>query len=170
MSTEDLRSRLAKAKADLATAQERAKPRLEQAALADELRITEREIAFLASEDRRMRLPDPDAAETLMVETFPDTFIVHRNSAGHREFTAALKRRGALPVKQQKDSEPIYRQYALAAVVDWNGTDLRDDLASAEATHKLDAYLTANPGLLTPITDLAGKLAGVFADERSKSG
>jgi len=172
MSIED---RLAAAKARLAAAKaatsdearKHREMRSELARVEAEARAEER--ARLRDDlDQRIEALDSETkCEGLMVEEFDDTFIVVRNGKAHADWQNSL-RRAAKANKSPIDSDTINRRYAIACVVDWNG--INDFDSNAESTHRLDRYLIENPGIVTPITDLAGRLAGVFAEERSKSG
>lgn len=101
--------------------------------------------------------------EGLSIKTFPDTFIVMRNGKAHASWMEALSRSqasGGKPV----DRTAMHRKYAVQCVYDWNG--ITDFDANPESTKKLEKFLTNNPGIVTPITDLAARLAGIFADEK----
>jgi hypothetical protein len=124
--------------------------------------------------DRRMmaaKAANPDAAfEAVSVQgDWPDTFIVRRNGRAHNAWNQAMTSAATQAANGKKDIDraSINRRYAVQAVYDWNGdTDFDTNTERAKA---LNDYLIENPGLLTPITDAAAKLAGVFAEER-KSG
>ncbi len=97
----------------------------------------------------------------VMVREFSDTFIVKRNGKAHATWSDAIAKAAQ---NKSIDRATIHRNYAVAVVHDWSGLHDFDD--NAESTNKLRAYLTANPGLVIPITDAAAELAGIFAEER----
>lgn len=109
----------------------------------------------------------PDAKiEGLAVQEFSDTFIVKRNGRAHAQWTRAMTNAAATG-KKDVDREAINRKYAIQVIYDWNGHTDFD--GNTERTKALNDFLVENPGIVSPITDVAGKLAGVFAEER-KSG
>jgi hypothetical protein len=123
--------------------------------------------------DRRMlaaqaALPDVKF-EAVAVQGWPDTFIVRRNGRAHAAWTQQITKANiaANNGKKDVDRESINRRYAIQVVYDWNGQTDFD--TNTERSKELNDFLVANPGLVVPITDAAGKLAGVFAEER-KSG
>ncbi|SRR6266404_869447 len=104
----------------------------------------------------------------VMMKTFPDTFIVFRNGKAHAAWTDAITRAVQASAQGKNiDRAPINREYALRCTFDWNGQ--QDFDTNTDLSDRLRKYLDVNPGLLTPLTDAAGELAGVFADERAKS-
>ncbi len=110
----------------------------------------------------KAREADPEGTfEGVLPAGFPDAFIVMRSGKAHanwyQEITKAVSNKNA-------DRQAINRRYACAVVYDWNGIDNFDN--NSEGSAKLNRYLTENPGLVTPITDAAAKLAGVFLEER----
>lgn len=146
---------------DLSEIAERAEiDKLEDEAKAEESKRRELELARRLDSAREALGPDA-GLEAVAIIGFPDTFIVRRDGKAHAKWHAAMIK------SHRPDSkiEPltVSLTYAVAVVHDWNG-NVRDD-NDAEFTHKLTQYLTANPGIVTPITDVAGRLAGVFAEE-----
>lgn len=105
----------------------------------------------------------------VMAQRYPDTFIVARNGKAHASWVAALARstRASMQGKTAEDPSKITLQYAIDSLYDWNGATAFD--TDPELSRKLRIYLTENPGLVSPITEAAGELAGVFADQRTKS-
>lgn len=110
--------------------------------------------------------------EGLMIESFPDTFVIERNGRAHAQWTEQAQRMAQAGATGRKhtgdDRNTNNRKYAVQCVVNWNGADL--DEKSAELSLRLHQYLTENPGIVTAITDVAARLTGVYSEERSKSG
>ncbi len=115
------------------------------------------------------RIADPKGRFLgIMSKTFADTFIIQRNGQAHASWTAATS--AFLVDKAQgkrtaADSVQIDRDYVLGCVYDWNGRTEFD--TDPELSGKLRAYLIENPGLITPIKNAAGELAGAFVEERA---
>ena len=110
-----------------------------------------------------IRASDPEATfAPLTVQEWPDSFIVRRDGKAHsaweRRITSEKKKGG-------NDHREAAREYAIAVVVDWNGASID----ATEAAARFRKFLEQNTGIVTPITDLAARLNGVFAEER-KSG
>lgn len=171
----DLQQRLAAAQAKRAAA---------EAAITDddraeqELRdkIAAEESAALAAADAKRALDaeryldatraefgDAAALKIVSVKSFPDTFIVKRNGQAHARWHTRLtdgSRNG-----KKIDSIALGLDYALAAVVSWNGRSLGGEVGN-DVGPALRLFLQANPGVITPITDAAGELNGIFAEER----
>jgi hypothetical protein len=129
--------------------------------------------AALADRVEMARASNPKSQFSgLMIRTFPDTFIVMRNGQAHAAWQAAIINAGRTETQNRApvDRSPINMKYALACVFDWNGEqNFGADKDGTENADRLRKYLIQNPGIVTPITDAAAELAGVFADERSKS-
>jgi hypothetical protein len=106
--------------------------------------------------------------DRLTVQEFPDAFVICYKPKSHARFVDALRRSQIGGHGKTADFDTARLQYALEVVVDWNG---RADYAGqdSERTNTLRAYLIENPGILSPITDLAATMAGIVAEER-KSG
>jgi hypothetical protein len=110
----------------------------------------------------------PDAKlDKLTVQEFPeDAFVLKYSGKAHADFESALRRAKAGETqKHPADFAPPRRQYALRVVVDWNGRTNYDGTDS-QFSVDLAKYLTENPGLVTPITEMASTLAGIVAEER----
>lgn len=168
----DLKEKLARAIVDAEAAEAALEPLKESIAMRSELADTTarknaavRAKAWEEVERRREALETGFTVEALMVQAFPDTFIVRRNGPAHREWTNQIRK--ANQSGKHIDTDPIHRKYAIATIVDWNG--IQDFDTNSESTVKLGKYLADNSGLLSPICDLAAKLAGVFADEQKSS-
>jgi len=96
----------------------------------------------------------------LLIESYPDTFILKHNRAAY----ARWEDETAKSVSNKRLKRPdIFRRWAVAMVIDWNGKDLSDPLKSGA---ELDTYLTQNPGIVTAITNAGGELAGVVGKAR----
>jgi hypothetical protein len=176
----NLDERIAKAREDLAKAKaaftdedrEFMQKRRELAAIEEE-REEEERARREASLEKRLAataeaLGDEALFEGLMINSFPDTFIIVRNGKAHAAWMDATTRSHAGGGKPA-DRTSIHRAYAMKCIRDWNGIVFDDDV-HPDQTRKLEKFLTENPGIVTPITDVAVRLAGVFADARSKSG
>lgn len=94
----------------------------------------------------------------ISIDGFPDAFVIQYTPSAHSRWTEDIAKKG-----DKTDRAKVNRAYAVAVVYDWNGEIGGDD---PEFTLKLDKYLTANPGIVTPITNEAANLAGVFATDR----
>jgi hypothetical protein len=172
----DLKEQLAAAEAELAKAQSILSPddidEIVQREKLAELRqqtAAEKERARNLDVDRRLDKARAElgdvAVEAVVIDGFPDTFIVQRDGKAHGRWERR-QREARTKMAQQNvtiDTAQFDRTYALETIYDWNG---EVGGADPEFTEKLSRYLTANPGLVTPITNTAAKLAGVFAQER----
>lgn len=133
----------------------------------DEDRARIRENLECRLDQAKADLGDESCVEGLMIKTFPDTFIVRRNGKAHAAWLDATARSHANGGKRQDRTE-MHKKYAMAVVYDWNGVRYDDDV-HPESTRKLSKFLEENPGVVQAITDMAVRLAGVFAEEQSKS-
>jgi hypothetical protein len=160
-------ARLAKASSSLTDAdREEIAERAEIAALVEKAKEEERKARNLDL-DRRLqeaqeRLGTSEGVEALAIEEFPDTFIVKRNSKAHARWNESVNKLAGPNGKG--DRAKIYRDYAACVVDDWNGVVLGE--SDSEMGAKLIKYLVDNPGIVTPLTDCAARLAGVFAEDR----
>lgn len=103
--------------------------------------------------------------KAVTVKEFPDTFIVVRKGKAHAAWTESMSNAAHSKLQGQKiDRGAINRKYATEVVYDWNGTTDFD--ANPESTRQLVKFLIENPGVVTPLTDAAAELSGVFAEER----
>jgi hypothetical protein len=173
----DLRAKIAAEKEQLAAVQARMteEDRADMAALGEladlkaERQAEERKQRDLDLDRRVLAAQEalgPDAKiEGLAVQAFPDTFIVMGNGRAHAQWTKQMTN-AAVSGKKDVDRESINRKYAIQVIYDWNG---ETDFDNTERSKALNDFLIKNPGIVVPITDVAGKLAGVFAEER-KSG
>lgn len=109
----------------------------------------------------REELGDEIKVKGVSVREFPDTFVIMRNGKAHAAWSDAISK---AVQNKNADRAAIHRKYAIAVVYDWNG--INDFETNAESTTRLSQFLTANPGIVTPITDAAAELAGIFAEER----
>ena len=96
----------------------------------------------------------------VMIEGYPDTFIVKRNQGAHSRWLDAVAKAAA--AKESK--EPANRSYAAAGIYDWNGRIGADN--DPQFQHDVTKFLQENAGIVTPITNDLAELAGVFARER----
>jgi len=133
---------------------------IETEARAEELRKRDLDL------DRRLdaareALGEKAGLEAVAIESFPDTFIVQRNSKAHAKWAEDIAK---VSQSGKGDRATIHRAYAVTAIYDWNGKVGGDD--DSEFTVRLNKYLTENPGMVTPITNALANLAGVFASER----
>lgn len=102
----------------------------------------------------------------VLIEGFKDSYIVRGDGKAHEQWMRDMRQ---LMSKDKGDGAEINRQYALKVVWDWNGRAPGDDPTSGEVlqfTQDLEAHLTRNPGQITPVTNAAAALAGVYAAER----
>lgn len=102
----------------------------------------------------------------LTIEEYPDSFVVQRNGAAHAKWERKQRERAS--GNNKVDLGEAAREYAVAAVYDWNGKS--GSAFDSVVTHDLTKYLEANPGLVTPITNLGSRLNGVFAEARKSGG
>ncbi len=169
----DLKARLAEEKALLEKAKaaltedDRAEIALREEIALVQMQREQEELAKLEIDlERRLDVARQSLGDSLKVagviaRGYSDSFVVMRNGKAHATWTQSMAK-----AQQNKnaDRDDINRKYAMAVVYDWNG--IIDFDSNAVSTHKLRAYLTENPGLITPITNAAAELAGVFAEER----
>jgi hypothetical protein len=114
--------------------------------------------------------PDAKLKSIAPVE-FTDTFIIRYSGKAHGDYVNETTRQMRREQSGQKaDYVTARRTYALQVIIDWNGETAYDDLGNADLTRRLGKYLTDNPGLLTPITDAAGMLAGIVSEEKKRGG
>lgn len=97
----------------------------------------------------------------ILMDEYPDSFVVMADGVAHAKWSNAIAMFNAVG---KGDRLEIGREYARAVVYDWNGEVFGDD--ATELTHKLDRRLTEKPGFVSPITNAAADLAGVFAEAR----
>jgi hypothetical protein len=158
----------AKAKLEEAQASLSDANRAEQAARA-ELEAIEAETQALAREKRDLDLARRlDASQETLgekavlravaIQNYPDTFIVRRNGKAHADWTDRVS---AANSGKKIDLQQAARQYAAMCVCDWNG---ETNLDGAKGTELL-RFLQENPGIVTPLTNAAAELSGVFAED-----
>lgn len=109
---------------------------------------------------------------TLAIQDYPDTFVLAHDPNAYKAYQAAL----TAGINGKKvDATAANLKLAIAVVHDWNGvtdwTSMVPNGKGGETTagDALRAYLTENTGLVGPITNEAGRLAGSYKEER-KSG
>ena len=108
--------------------------------------------------------------DSLAIQGFDDTFIVFRSGSAHKRWAAAQQAAASQEARgKQANRERINIQYAIDCIHDWNGITDFSAQSGTENANKLRMFLETNPGVVAPITDLAGTLNGAFAEERSKS-
>lgn len=180
--TIDFQARIEKAKASaLASA----------AALTDEMRA---EIAFRAEESAwierdaidaklkrdldiahreeaaREALGEKAKIGLVVIDDYPDSFILTHKPDAFKLWESTLNS------GKKFDRLAVNLRFAVAAIHDWNGiTDWNTPMPNylgkqSSAGVELGAYLTANPGMITPITNEAARLAGLFKEERKRGG
>lgn len=98
---------------------------------------------------------------TVSIEGFPDTFVVFADAPSHIKWENELSKSAQ---NKGSDRNAIHRSYAQSVIYDWNGNVRKDE--DSEFTVKLIKFLTDNPGVVTPLTDAAIRLAGAVAAER----
>ena len=108
----------------------------------------------------RERLGETSKVRAIAIEGFEDTFVIVYDPKAHGKWTEDVSKAATKNESRAKAN----RDYAVAVVCDWNGHVRSDD--DPEFTTKLAKYLTENPGLVTPINNVAGELAGLYASER----
>ena len=115
----------------------------------------------------RAELGDSIALKIVMVRSFSDVFIVRRNGQAHARWTSRLA--DANRSGKKIDSNAIALDYAMATIVSWNGASLGGDVGNDTAP-ALRLFLQQNPGIVSPLTDAAAELNGIFAEERKSGG
>lgn len=168
---EELREQLEQKKsalsdADRAEIQEREQLKELRAAIAEEDRKA-RELDLDRRMDRaRAALGDGVELRAISVIGFPDTFIARPDPIGYKLWTNATEQAASKlarsGVADPADRERRNRELGITVVYDWNG----ELSGKPEFTNRLDAYLTSNPGIVSPLTDAAVELAGVLAETR----
>jgi len=162
----ETRKRLAELQAKLSDEDRAEIAARDELAKAEQELQDERERQMILDLDRRMEKAKeslgPDAMiRAVAIKNYPDTFIVQKSVKAHKKFNQATRDRQEGKGGRAADLDLAY---AVAVVYDWNGI-VADELDS-EFGVKLQKYLTDNPGLITPITNAAIELMGVFAAER----
>jgi hypothetical protein len=104
----------------------------------------------------REKLPAETAVVGVMVQGYPDSFVVRRNGEAHASWLKAVTKGG-----EKADTLKLGRDYALRAIYDWNGVVE----PAGEDLMNLNRFLEVNPGVVIPVTDAAAKLAGAFAED-----
>lgn len=105
--------------------------------------------------------------EAVSIEKYEDTFIVMRNGKAHASWNQAMSSAAAAAAQGKTvDRGSINRKYAVQVIYDWNG---ETDFTDPQRTVDLDKFLIANPGVVTPITDAAARLAGIYAEARKST-
>jgi hypothetical protein len=102
----------------------------------------------------------------LMVKNYPDTFIVKHDGKAFLRWQQEARARVTPHGKKGPPAEESTVNYAMAAVIDWNG--ITDWSPTNTNGHDLRQYLKANPGVATAVENAAYELAGSAADD-SKS-
>jgi hypothetical protein len=97
----------------------------------------------------------------ILMEDYNDSFVVIADGAAHAKWSNSIAMFNATG---KGDRLEIGREYARSVVYDWDGQIFDDQ--SSELTHKLEVRLTEKPGFVSPITNAAADLAGVFAEAR----
>ena len=100
----------------------------------------------------------------LAIDGGTDTFIIMHDAQAFRTWEHGQE----LASKKKANRADVSRAYAVASIYDWNG--LTDFDVNPESTNKLTKHLRDNPAQVTPIVNTAGRLAGIFAEERKSSG
>lgn len=177
----DLKKRLEEAKANLAAVKAKLSEKdieeiaqFQQIADIEAERDAEERKQRNLNLDRRMEQAREDLGpdvkiESVSVQEWPDTFIVMRSGKAHAAWTQATTNAATAAANGKKDIDraSINRKYALQVIYDWNG--YTDFATNTERSSELNKFLIENPGLLTPITNAAALLAGVFAEERKSA-
>jgi hypothetical protein len=102
----------------------------------------------------------------VMIKGFEDTFIVKHDGKAYARFQQEAVTRNSSGGKKGPTFEESKLEYAMAVIVDWNGTT--DWSAATQNGHNLRAFLKVHTGVCGPVTDAAWELAGCAADD-SKS-
>lgn len=102
----------------------------------------------------------------LMVKNYPDTFIVKHDAKAFVRWQQEARARVTPHGKKAPPAEESTVNYAMAAVIDWNG--ITDWSPTNSNGQELRTYLKANPGVATTVENAAYELAGSAAEE-SKS-
>jgi hypothetical protein len=126
---------------------------------AEELERVKRELDLARRLDAASEALGSDCVKAVSVRGFPDTFIMQRNSKAYSTYAEKIAS-AARGVKV--DTVLAGRQYAAHCVYDWNGTTDLDGPSGSQ----LVTFLAQNPGIVNPLVEVAGELAGLFAEER----
>ena len=92
----------------------------------------------------------------LLIAEYPDAFVIRAHQSAYQRWSEAIAKAGT---RKKIDRQAATRQFAVAAVVDWNGHDLSSPLESDQG---LVQYLKKNPGIATSIVNEAATLTGAF--------
>lgn len=139
----------------------------------EERERTLRDLSLSQREDAAREALGPKAKiATLAIQDYPDAFVLVHDPNAYKAYQAAL----TAGVNGKKvDASAANLRLAIAVVYDWNGiTDWASMVPNGKggettAGDALRAYLSENTGLVGPITNEAGRLAGSYKEER-KSG
>lgn len=138
--------------------------RLEEERLAEE---RSRRAVDLARRFEEAQTAHPTARlAKLSIKNYPDSFIVKHDPRAFTKWQQEARVRIATHGKKGISQEESTLNYAIAAVLDWNG--ITDWSATNTNGHELRTYLKANPGIATALEDAAYELAGSAAED-SKS-
>lgn len=134
---------------------------------ADEAATRKRDLDIQRRLERAVGDGDADEFKAVVIRGWPDTFILRRNGNAHAKWERALQSAASTDRNKKVDKTASDRTYAVASVIDWNGeTDFDATVKANGLTERLTAFLTANPGIVTPLNNNAGELNGVFTEER----
>ena len=100
----------------------------------------------------------------LAIDGGTDTYVIMHDPQAFRVWEHGQE----MAAKKKANRADVSRAYAVASVYDWNG--LTDFDVNPESTNKLTKHLRDNPAQVTPIVNAAGRLAGIFAEERKSGG
>lgn len=107
---------------------------------------------------------------TVTIQGYPDTFVLVHDPNAFKQFDTTLNS------GKKYDPVEVKRRFAMATIYDWNGitdwTAMVRNEAGGEtpAGDALRAYLTTYSAMLTPLTNEAGRLAGLYKEERKSRG
>jgi hypothetical protein len=115
--------------------------------------------------DRRVdaaREAHPDAKITsLLIDDYDDTFVLMHSDKAYQAYEKFLVKSFT---DKKVDMTIRRREFAVASVIDWNGTT--DFSLSSTAGGELMEHLKRNSGLVSSIAFAAGSLAGANAEAR----
>lgn len=101
---------------------------------------------------------------SLIIDGYPDSFVLMHAASAFRRWETEIAKAAT---NKKIDKAQVSLNYAVDAVIDWNGCVDFSAQATTNAL-RLREYLGANPGIVTAIVSAAAELAGIFSEVRKR--
>lgn len=98
------------------------------------------------------------------VKGYPDTFVLVGSGKAHSAWQDKLRKIHS--GNKSIDEAAAFRTYAVAVVIDWNGTT---EFTVSGAGLRLQAFMAEHPAIATSIVHVASELAGALEQEKKDS-